>query len=411
MIRKLTLEDTELYIDHIKRVYQSKGNLSSKDEKWVETGEFKEYEDPAFLLQQSWFHVWANFNQDNQIVQSLSCLYLETTHTVAIRNYKSELAGLFTPAKDMLPLLEQLMAHFENLGVYNFHLVRRTGFFEWRKNLFFEDVPPLNRYNCYFEEIIPANSKSSVEAHRFLSNQNVFDYDTGVVTMSLKQELRRYGTNKEIKIIPDTKEMYNKMKNKKHYCIIGFNPDTRKIGNALKDNIIHDDVTTIGRDNFDFYDPFYKIKLLKLLDKLPKPLKLIINLFDYNKMNLQQEIFEIVWNNFKNDAEVHIIAIGSAVHYKKDTMLISPEYFQAKKNLQEVFFEKATTTEHNCKLLLVEPGVVESYIIKSNPNWPALYFTDDEVAKSILQLIDLEHKFFIAAILGANFYVPKANNG
>lgn len=213
MIRKLSYEDSDLYIDHIKRVYHEKGLLAENDEKWVETGLPEQSEDPQWLLQQPWFHAWGKFDND-KIVQSISCLYLVTTHTVAIRNYKSELKGIFKPSKDLSPLLDCLMTYFESLGVFNFHLVRRVDFFEWRRNLFFEDIPPLNRYNCYFEEIIPAGEVSKVEAHRFLANQNIFKYETAVATMSLKQELRKYGENKDRIHIPNTKEMYFKNQNK-----------------------------------------------------------------------------------------------------------------------------------------------------------------------------------------------------
>lgn len=410
MIRKLSFQDRNLYIDHIKRVYNTKGNLSNKDEKWVETGVFQDNEDPAYLLLQPWFHVWANV-VDNVVVQSLSCIYVETTNNVAIRNYKSELVGCFTPARDMLPLLDKLMSYFENLGIHNFHLVRRTGFFEWRRNLFFEDVPPLNRYNCYFEEIISAGEMSKAEAHRFLANNNIFEYDTGVVTMSLKQEFRKYGKNKEITIIPDTKEMFEKKKKQKNFCIIGFNPETKKIGNALKDNILYDNLTTFGRDNFNFNDPFYKINLVKQLQKLPKPLVIILNLFDYTNMSLQKDIYELLWSSFKDDKDVHLVILGSAVHYKKDNMLISPEYYQAKKELQEIIFEKVTSVWHECKILLVEPGAIESYLLVNKPKFPFTYFTDDEIAKNILQLVDLEHKFFIAVLLGPHLYLPDTHNG
>ncbi len=213
MICKLTVKDSELYKEHLIRTYKVKGILSDKDEKWIETGEIKESESPEFLLSQDWFHAWGAFDNGN-IVQSISCAYFNKTNTVLIRNYKSELPGLFNPPKEVSPFLEESMGYFENLGVYNFYTVRKKNFFEWRKNLFYEDIPPLNRYNCYIEEVIPANSVSKIEAHKVFANYNIFDCDTVVAKMSLKQELRKLGPNKDITIIPNTKEMYDKFKNK-----------------------------------------------------------------------------------------------------------------------------------------------------------------------------------------------------
>jgi len=407
MIRKLTPADGLLYVEHLHRVYDQKGWLSSDNEEWVSAGKTKELEDqnPAELLNESWFHVWAKFDQNNNIIQSIRAHHLTHTNRVLIVNYKSELIKAFSPAKDMLPILEQVMLYFENLKVYNFHVVRKVGFFEWRKNKFFEDIPPLDRYNCYFDEVIPADTVSLTSAHQYLANYDVFPFDTGVVCMSLKQEYRRYGASKELSIIPDTREMYNKIQSKKNFCIIGYNPDTQKIGNALVSNLKDHNVTTIGRDNFDFALPNWQDNLTTTLSKIDTPLVVIINLFDYSNITLQQKVFDIVWQKYKNNSDVHIVAIGSTAHYLDSVDYVSQEYFDAKKALNQTCFHIGIKTYFKCKLLLVEPGTVESYLT-TKPSWSTVYFTDNEIAKKIIALIDINSRFLSATLNGAHVYIP-----
>jgi hypothetical protein len=323
-----------------------------------------------------------------------------------IVNYQSELPGLFNPARDMLPVLDVVMTYFENIGVYNFMLVRKFGFFEWRRNRFFEDVPPLNRYNCYIDEVVSADTASIYGAHRFFASDEIYTVDTSVVNMSLKQEFRSYQGKK---VFPDTKEMYKKLQNKKSFCIIGYNPASQKLGNALVANLVDHDVTTIGKDNFDFSAVNWNEKLKASLSTLAAPLVIIVNLFDHSRMSLQQEIFDLVWKEYRNNADVHIVVLGSFAHHLDEENFISKEYFDAKKMLSDTCFQRVTKTAFKCKLLLVEPAVIESYLVEHTPDWTVYYLTTNEAAKKILELIEINSQFLSAAIAGSHLYTP--NNG
>ena len=406
MIRKLTENDVTLYVDHMHRVYNEKGWLSIKNEEWVSSIKRKEIEnfDFAGLFKEPWLHVWAKFDEQGNIIQSIRTHHLTTTPRALIVNYKSELQGLFNPVKDMLPILDQVMQYFENIGVYNFHVVRKVGFFEWRKNKFFEDMPPLNRYNCYIDEVVPANNISTNSGHQKLAFDTIFPVDTGIVCMSLKQELRRYQGKS---IIPDTKEMFIKMQNKKNVCIIGHNPESNKISNALLSNLIDHNVTTIGRNNFNFSDPNWKELLLTELDNLSSPLTIIINLFDYTQMSLQQQIFDELWKKYESNPKIHIVVLGSMVHYYANNInLISEDYFNAKKTLNQSCIHRGMHTYFKCKLLLIEPGTVESYITNNSPEWASMYLTDDEFAKKMLALMEINSKFLYVTLNGSHVYLP-----
>lgn len=412
MIKKLGIEDKQKYIEHVARTLDKKGLVFYKEKFLVEQTKelelqenhldnlFSDYILDPITNSKNSFHIWAKFDNDS-ITQSFKTFYHHNSNSVTILSYKSEITGTFKPKKDLLPLLEQLMYYFEQQKVYNYYLVRRVGFFEWKKNLFFEDLSPLNRYNCYFDEVIPANVKSSYLSHRQIASDLIFPKDTGVVHMALKQEHRTYYGKK---ILPDTKEMFDKIQNKKNFCVIGYNPNTQKIGNYLYSNYsVNHNVHTVGRDNFDFNTDDWEVKLKAEIDKLNQPLVIIINIFNYDKMNMQQKIFNFIWSTYKMQSNVHIVVVGSVAHYA-DKNLISEQYFDAKKELHDSCFNYALQDYYTCKLLLVEPGVVESYVKNSKPNWPSFFIKDDEFAKKILSFIDLNEKFMSVSLIGSHLY-------
>lgn len=397
MIRRLTPADASLYHDHLHRVADNKG--------WFYSPPLPG--DPVHWLEKDWVHIWARFDTNGNITQSLrSHINIKHVPEVLIVNYQSELLGLFNPARDMLPILDKVMSYFESIDVYNFSLVRKFGFFEWRKNKFFEDVPPLNRYNCYIDEVVPAGCASNYSAHRFFAFDEIYTADTSVVRMVLKQELRSYQGKK---VFPDTKEMHKRLQNKQSFCIIGYNPASQKLGNALVANLVDQNVTTIGKDNFDFSIENWNDTLRTRLAELSTPLVIIINLFDHNRMSLQQEIFDLVWKEYKNNADVHIVVLGSFAHHLDEENFISKDYFNAKKMLSDTCFQRVTKTAFKCKLLLVEPAVIESYLIEHTPDWTVYYLTTDEAAKKIRELIEINSQFLSAAIAGSHLYTP--NNG
>lgn len=409
MIRKLTVEDKQEYIDHIKRTYNKKGSVFDKQRLSIDISIQNELDSEHINnifseddnTTKNSFHIWAKFNDGNKIVQSFKTFYYHDSNCVTITSYKSETPGIFKPKIDLLPLLEEVMKYFECKEVYNFYLVRKLGFFEWKRNLFFEDLPPLNRYNCYFDKVISANSKSEHLNHRLIANNFTFPTDTGVVCMSLKQEYRTYNGKK---ILPDTREMYDRFNNKKHIAIIGYNQNTKKIGNYLHEIYSQQhQVITIGRDNLDFSNNDWQKNLNILLKSLPEPFTIILNIFDYKNMELQQSIFNFIWENYKMNKKVHIVVMGSLVHYA-DKDLISEEYFLAKKTLHDVCVKNAIQDYYECKLLLIEPGVVQSYIANNNPNWPSMYITDEELVNKILSLIDLNEKFMSVSLIGSHPY-------
>jgi hypothetical protein len=204
-IRRLKAVDLKDYFDHVERTYAAKGLLSIGDQEWVKDQEAQilDHDGLTKILLQNMTSLWAVY-VNGQIKQSIRAEFCTYPPSVRLINYKSELVRPFNPVKDLLPLLDQVMQFFEAKQIYTFYLLRRLDFFASRRLKYFEDQVPLNRYNCYFEAVIPAGQKSEYKTWNDLMGNKIYPVDMGIASMHLKQEHRAYAGGK--RIMPDTRE-------------------------------------------------------------------------------------------------------------------------------------------------------------------------------------------------------------
>lgn len=208
-IKRLSASDLPDYLAHLTRVFNSKGLLSIGNAAWVEDqrSDALDFEKLIKVLKEGWTTVWLA-GEGAAVERSIRAELCAYPPSVRLVNFKSELIRPFSPVRDLLPLLDKAMSYYETHGIFNFYLLRRLDFFDSRRLKFFEDNPPLDRYNCYFEDVIPAGTESRFKTYRELAGYKTYPVDMGVVCMSLKQQHRRYGKS-ALQILPDTQEQHD----------------------------------------------------------------------------------------------------------------------------------------------------------------------------------------------------------
>jgi hypothetical protein len=197
-IKLLNVDDSKLYFEHLVRVFNTKGLHTIPDREEIEkmTSNLSQEKINKLFLNNNQ-KVWGKFN-NGIITNSVRTRMFDYENTVFIANYKSENIEIFNPIKHILPLLEEAFSYYENIGYYNFIIIRPTKLFSLRKYKSIEDISPLNRYNSYYDEIIPPNKFSEFSMYRELLWNRIYPIELGVVSMSLKQEYRKYGDKKNI---------------------------------------------------------------------------------------------------------------------------------------------------------------------------------------------------------------------
>lgn len=194
-IQLLTANDKKLYLDHLSRIYQNKGLLSLKNKDWVNQNQ------NAYVsenLIDSIFNsdlIWAVIDNDN-IVQSMRTSRWKKMPIFTIVNYKSELIGPFNARKNLFPLWDEVLKYYESIEYYTSYLARPLTWAHNRKTPYFESHAPLNRYNTYMEEIIPANEVSKSEIYNTILADR-YPVDMVLISMHLKQEFRNFKENQK----------------------------------------------------------------------------------------------------------------------------------------------------------------------------------------------------------------------
>ncbi len=264
MIRKLDIRDVQKYIDHLVRVYDTKGLMSVHDASWVEDQRniHLTEENIKSLFDNPQVSIWGEIAPNGEIVKSIRS-ELGTHQPIArLINFKSESKTAFNPVKSLLPMLDVVLTYYENIEVYTFFLLRRLDFFMSRRNVFWEDNPPLDRYNSYYDEIIESGVESKHAIYRMLAGKITYPMKTAVVQMCLKQEYRKFGPAAEM-YPPETREMakvaYDKTMTS---CVIGVTEG--KVGAALCDLFSSkgNSVVPLNRKDVDFYKSDWKEELL-----------------------------------------------------------------------------------------------------------------------------------------------------
>jgi len=399
VIRKLDKFDIQKYIEHLSRVFDTKGLMSVHDAAWVEDRRNTHLTEDNInaLFADPQVSIWGEFN-DGAIVKSLRS-ELGTHQPIArLINFKSESKTPFNPVKSLLPMLDIALRYYEQLEVYSFFLLRRLDFFMSRRNVFWEDNPPLDRYNSYYDEIIEPGQESKHHIFRILAGKITYPVKTAVVQMCLKQEFRTFGPNAEI-YPPVTAEMAKKQSiEETTVCVIGVSPN--KVGSALCKTFekAGASIIPVVRGDVDFYEKGWQDTLLERLSN-NSPLVIILNLYDHapGRSGLQEEIFDCLWKKYSSDKDVHLVVIGSMAHYHS-LEGIPQEYTDSKRRLRNKIVTIGRTLSYNCKLLMIEPGTIDTYFIDNQPVWPTSYFHLSEFADRVYTEVDANSRFsFIMA--------------
>lgn len=407
-IRKLTSEDAENYLQHLQRVYDKKGLMSVHDNEWVEEQRKTHVtiENITELLSNKLISIWGECDSDGNIIKSLRAETALHYPVAKLINFKNESIGIFKPVTLLLPMLDVALRYYEERQIYSFYLLRRLDWFSFRKNIFWEDNPPLDRYNSYYDEILEPGQESKNAAFRLLAGNITYPVKTAIVHMCLKQEYRTYGENNEI-YYPDTREMHKvKLDKERTVCVIGVTQG--KLGQALCDRFSEtgSQIIPLSRKDINFYDDNWRTVLLEKIPDTTKPLTIIINLYDHSpgRGHIQEQIFDCLWAKYKTYENVQIIAIGSMAHYHALDG-IPEEYVISKRNLRNKVGGTGRLGIYNCRLMFLEPGVIEAYL-ETKPTWAAPYFTNAEMADKILKFSDANDRFLFLMANGNHWYIP-----
>lgn len=405
-IRKLKLDDAEIYFQHLNRVYDKKGLMSVHDNEWVEEQRKTHVtiENVQGLLTDEVVSIWGEFDSDGLIIKSLRSETALNYPMARLINFKSESTGVFKPVQSLLPMLDVALRYYEGKEIYSFYLLRRLDWFSFRKNVFWEDNPPLDRYNSYYDEILEPGQESKNAAFRLLAGNITYPVKTAIVHMCLKQEHRKFGN--EI-YYPDTKEMHKVQLDKERtVCVLGVTPG--KLGAALCDRFSQtgSQIIPLGRKEIDFYDDNWRTTLLEKIPGTTKPLTIIINLYDHSpgRGYIQEQIFDCLWAKYKTYENVQIVAIGSMAHYHA-LEGIPEEYVTSKRNLRNKVAGFGRLGVYKCRLMFLEPGVIEAYL-ETKPTWAAPYFMNAELADKILKFSDANDRFLFLMANGNHWYIP-----
>lgn len=409
MIRKLDIEDISKYLDHLTRVYDLKGLMSADDPTWVEEQRTSNitYDNISSVLSSPLNSIWGEFDSNDNMIKSLRSEIGTHQPVARLINFKSESTTPFNPVKSLLPMLDIALKYYESKEIYSFFLLRRLDWFSFRRNTAWEDKPPLDRYNSYYDEIIESGQESKHPIFRLLAGKIVYPMKTAVVQMCLKQEYRTFGQDKEI-YLPITKAM-EKMQSDKNRLVYVIGVTPQKLGDALCKTFENtgSKTTPISRNDIDFSSENWQQTLLEKIPKSDTSTVIVLNLFDHSpgKGHIQEQIFDTLWANFKLLKNIQIVVIGSMAHYH-DLPGIPKEYTDSKRNLRNKVVGTGRLGTYNCKLLMLEPGVIESLFIDNPPAWECMYFKTQEFADRILSEVDSNSRFSFVMANGSHLYSP-----
>jgi hypothetical protein len=205
MIRTLTVDDSNEYSIHLLKVKESKGIRAINNFHTSYISE--EYEGVRDTLSSKNVMVWGEFNEDGQIVTSALTKRSEEGPVVYLENFKSQLTGIYNPRKSILSIASEIFNFFEKQQIWRYVLIRPKELFNSKRYPNIEDEFPLNRYNSYCDEIIYAQHRSKYKLYNRMLYDSVYDIDLLVITMSLKQQYRKY--DNDVVILPLTKTKEN----------------------------------------------------------------------------------------------------------------------------------------------------------------------------------------------------------
>lgn len=194
MIRLLDINDTSLYLSHLQRVIHTKGirSIKNPDECDLISKQIYNIGYVNDMLNNKDKLVWGEISPIGEIISSVQIHKFTAEPLVYISNFKNESELFFNPEHNILKFLDLIFNFFAKQGIFKFLIIRPFELFNSRRYKFVEDKSPLNKFNCYFVDIIKANTLSKWPLYRNLLHNKTYDIDLVVVSMELKQQLRTY---------------------------------------------------------------------------------------------------------------------------------------------------------------------------------------------------------------------------
>jgi hypothetical protein len=376
--------------------------MSIKDKDWVNKilSPLVTYEKVLELLCENHIDVWAEFSGE-KIVKSIRAHRGEHFPVVTLVNYKSELASPFSPVRDLLPLLDVVLSSYEEKGYYTFRLLRRLDLFTSSRLPYWEDNPPLNRYNSYYEEVIEPGQESEYELYRDIAGNITYPVPVSIVTMCLKQEFRKYD-GKEY--LPLTRQAETEKKGRSTtYFVLGAS-EKGGLGQLLAKELKarQRPIVVTTRSSCDLSNNFVEDLNLEEIVRSGQQVTFIVNVFDYDDSRLQYEVTNKLLSLFRDYKNVQIVAIGSIAHYYNFNRgsYIGAAYQEAKQDLRDLCFHTGLHKKFDCRLLLVEPGTLSNFI-EDHPDFKSDYFDIREFAIKVISLMDLNEKFMSVSMSGS----------
>jgi hypothetical protein len=202
----LDLTHAEKYLEHLIRVKSTKGLRAIKDSLDLDNLADKYYNIDSVRIMIKKYYVWAKFDDNGEIFSSLLAAPSPDLPNVFFDNFKNEETKFFNPLKTILELADAAFDFFEEKEIYTYLLIRPFELFNPKRFSTIEDQHPLNKFNSYYDEIIPAGQKSKWPTYNSLLHDRTYDVDLAVVFMSMKQQYRKYKhTDDRIHALTSTK--------------------------------------------------------------------------------------------------------------------------------------------------------------------------------------------------------------
>lgn len=182
---------------------------------------------------------------------------------------------------------------------------------------------------------------------------------------------------------------------------------TTKFGAYLTEDLTTrgNKVLGVGRETVDFKSGW----MLKLEEPIkaqfgdPKDINVVIvNVYDHDPgyQDVQEEVFKSMFDFYRGQ-KTTVVVIGSMI---ASHSVYQTPYAKAKRSLADTVI-RASTLKRACKLVLVEPGVLEN---SSYPNSP--YATFKEVAELIRYSFYSSASFLRLGLVGQHYRFNSENN-
>jgi hypothetical protein len=196
MFKQLTIAEAPAYLEHVRAVYKDKGLMSVKDKEWVGEREieFGSEDEIRFSLTDPQTQIFGEIEPSGSIIRTMRTYTWEWLPYFTLHNFKSSAPSTFPlkVVKSLFPLWDFVMTQQANKGLFTAYLLRPLRWMNPAYHEVFSEYAPMDRYDSYFERVIPANTQPSHNRHRAMMSVKTYPIDMVIVSLHLKQHLRGY---------------------------------------------------------------------------------------------------------------------------------------------------------------------------------------------------------------------------